>query len=351
MRRLRPLRRIPGLIPRQLGDRPSYTPAQTERYKSPWERLSKAQEIFANWALMVREEAVSEQVTLYRITSDRSPWGYWTVAVNRDPSDPSLPSPLLPPLPLDPGGGSGGGGGGPINVDAYAGYIDAFGDPYPGRPPGMNYSLTFVAVNGIFGFPYPTGESFPGGVIVTNPGAGQIRTAIDLTGQALAAVEGVEVVWYLHSKFYLLAGDPVQVWLGVYRGPGPDDPLSFDTENLWGYLPNVSDPLSSGSFPATGVGTLTPLTITGGGGGGGSADPNTPSIEPPPLEPSDPPLYFNCDCPDYSQIEEIDPDSPYPSRWQRREWVGSEAGCTVNDQGIGCKHTIAVALFLGIPFP
>jgi hypothetical protein len=298
MRPLKPLRSL-RFRPRRLGDRVSYTPEQIERYKSPWERLKKAQKIYANWNALVREEPINPDLTLYRIASERSPWGYWTVSVEQ-------------------------------NVGAvYAGYrIFPTGNFEPGIPPGLNYSISFVTINGVPGFPYPTGVTFGGSPLVSGFGDPDILTPAPHDGQPLSALIGVVPIWFLYVETFEIGGQSYIVFLFRWRGPLPNPP-EFIRDGYYTYSPDVSDPLGvSGTFYPIppGVDTLPPLEI-------------------------DPPANFSCDCPDWAKIEEIDPNSPYPSRWQRREWVLSDAGCLVNDQGIGCKHTIAVALKLGIPFP
>lgn len=55
---------------RKSGEKPIYTPEQTQRYKSMWERYQKSLEIFP--------DAVTENG--YKFLSDRSPVGYWEVS-------------------------------------------------------------------------------------------------------------------------------------------------------------------------------------------------------------------------------------------------------------------------------
>ncbi|MCC5638850.1 hypothetical protein LC593_24065 [Nostoc sp. CHAB 5844] len=60
---------------RQTGDKPIYSPEQTERYKSMWERHQKS--------LCMRPDFVEEQddgTQVYRFLSPRSPTGDWEVS-------------------------------------------------------------------------------------------------------------------------------------------------------------------------------------------------------------------------------------------------------------------------------
>jgi hypothetical protein len=352
MRSLRPLKALRSLNsgkPRRGGERVEYTPEQTERYKSPDIRIEAAKDILARWDDLVREEPRSATLTLYRITSDRSPYGFWTVAVT-DPN--AFPEPDLPRIPPDEGGN-----GGRLGV-IYAVH-NGPGGSTPGLPPGLTISPGVRTVSGV-DYPYATGETYAGTLVITGVGVPTIVMPENRAGRTLDQTRADEqTVWLRHSKSYLLNGTSYLVWL-IRRWSGPGfDPATYDdaAAGSWWFadpLPGgYSSPLVTSAAP-TPLGIANPLTPYNPGAGGGSGDPLDEDPTPPPrlpYPPDDPPGggAFSCDCPDYVRFEYIDPESPYPSRWREREWVESKAGCAINDAGIGCKHTIAVALKLGIP--
>jgi hypothetical protein len=205
MRPLKPLRSL-GFRPRRLGDRVSYTPEQIERYKSPWERLKKAQKIYANWNALVREEPINPDLTLYRIASERSPWGYWTVSVEQ------------------------------IGA-VYAGYrIFPTGNFEPGIPPGLDYSISFVTANGVPGFPYPTGVTFGGSPLVSGFGDPEILTPAPHDGQPLSALIGVVPIWFLYVETFEIGGQSYIVFVFRWRGPLPNPP-EFIRDNYYTYSP------------------------------------------------------------------------------------------------------------------
>jgi len=56
---------------------------------------------------------------------------------------------------------------------------------------------------------------------------------------------------------------------------------------------------------------------------------------------------FVCDCPDYTKTQRVLLNSSYNSEQVDRDWSDSGAGC--DQEGGGCKHCLAVRIFLGLP--
>jgi hypothetical protein len=251
---------------------------------------------------------------------------------------------LLPELPPDPPGGGGGGGGGGLS-NVYVMHRDPLGASVPGFPARFTAGVTNLYY-GALAWKYPVNEVAGGSLVVIGIGSPVIFSVNDLGGSTLAAAQATEeIVWFRHSKLYMWNGESYILFY-LYRFSGPEPlPPEYDDQVFWDYNPLpglLTDVLSSRPKDTTPSDTAIP--IAGGGNGGGPGDPTPPpDLVPPPLEPP-PDFEFSCDCPDSIRYEYADAESPYPSRWQAREWVESEAGAI---EGV-CKHIMAVRLKLGL---
>lgn len=336
-----------GRYARRPGTRPTYSRAQTDRYKSDPARRERGRELLRRWDSVVREVPVSAEITQYLFVSQsESPEGFWTVTLNRS----ALPTPPLPPLPGDPpqtGGGTGGGGG------AGGGTVYAASSQGSGLPPGLTIVVDQISVNGI-SFPYPGNEQFNGAPAeVVAPGAATIQAPESLDGLSLAQARAQGKTYLLrHSKIYNLNGETVVLFLAKRVGP-PPIPNAIDTNTnplLRGYsvIPQGDDGMLIGGSGSTPIGTLTRIGSTGGGGGGNPSDPGDPDEPfpipdlPPPNEEAPPEI--SCDCPDFTRELAPISDSPYISSQIGRSWADSEAGAPSY-----CKHCYAVFFREGVP--
>jgi hypothetical protein len=347
MRKLRQLKKLSHGRPRQGGERVVYDQAATDHYKSREVRLGKAQELLGKFGSEVLEQPIDARTTLYYFLSERSPWGYWTVGVVREQEDPTLPPPRRPGTPpaTPPNGVEQ-----TTPANLYALHIPPTGISTPGYPPGFDCRALPRNV-GLLSFLYPQFETYTGTLTVTGVGNPSIVATSPLVGLSLSMVEETDgVVWFRHSKFYELDGNPHIVFLITrWGGEPPPLPLTYDDDVTWFFDPLPYDEfeiLSPRPTPS-GIGTATQVVNDAPPPPPPLGDP-TPLDPPPPLPLQDPPNFeFSCDCPDSIKYEYPDAESPYPSRQYAREWVASEAGA---ENGI-CKHIMAAMLHIGLPIP
>lgn len=346
-------RKLGGANYRKPGTKMTYDRDQTEQYLSPRARLKRATQIAARWDELVEELPIEDNVTLYLIGSDRATDGYWVVKRKETPNEP-LPVPPLPPLPPNQPPTPGGGGGvqEPIYVLNFAGGA--------GLPPGLTAQSRRIFVNGI-SYPYLGGETYAdpnnGGIVIASSvlaiNAPRPETSGNFAGQSLAdlTAQGIPY-WLISGKIYNLSnGGSLIVIIYEYVGD-PPYPAFYDNQstNVEYQRPtSLADPLVLRGAPDN-YGLATPLE--GAPGTPGTPQPGLPDPTPlppvPPVQPdTEPPqVDYECDCPDYSRIELMDPASPFESRFSDRVWIDSQAGCDVET---GCKHIMAVKLRRGEP--
>jgi hypothetical protein len=128
-------------------------------------------------------------------------------------------------------------------------------------------------------YPYATGETYAGTLVITGVGVPTIVMPENRAGRTLDQTRADEqTVWLRHSKSYLLNGTSYLVWL-IRRWSGPGfDPATYDdaAAGSWWFadpLPGgYSSPLVTSAAP-TPLGIANPLTPYNPGAGGGSGDP------------------------------------------------------------------------------
>lgn len=349
---------------RRVGDSPRYTRQQNEAYKSQRARLERARQLLPNWSDLVREENLSESETVYRIASNRSPWGYWTVTRNKPPDDSSLGD----------RGDSGSGSPAETYPDIYVAWRPMLGDETPGVHPEIRFVPGPQAVRGLI-FPVVRPSTLRGATpLPTDPPPQfdlKVRSGDSPTNLTLNQLRslGVDVFFQSTQTFQLDsagpildAGDWITIYLLQYYGDAPpaeyrvgfdsattiwrirggffppdlppdyDTPLVPSVQSPSYHSPELAIPLS---FEATDGAPTDPL----------ERDPNPPPRFPPlpgAGQPPDTDATYTCDCPDYTRLEYADRGSPYPSRWRDREWVDSDAGADGP-----CKHIYLVQLYWG----
>lgn len=336
-----------GEFYRRAGTKITYDRDQTAHYLSPKVRLAKAVEIKLRWDELVEEIPIENNVTLYLVASDRATDGYWTVKRREKPPNAPLPPPPLPPLPPNqpPTPGQQG-----VQEPIY---VLNFNTSIEGLPPGMTAQSRRISVNGV-SYPYLGGETYTdpnnGGIVIASSvlaiNAPQVETLGNFTGLSLLDLQQQGITYWLRSgKIYSLSnGSSLIVIIYEYVGPQPyPNAYELDATQI-AYRPpaNQTTPLElRGS--ADNIGRATPLEGTPATPGTpGLPDPNPlPPI--PPVQPdADPPqIDYECNCPDYTRIELMDPSIQFESRYSDRVWIDSQAGCDVET---GCKHIMAVKL-------